>query len=84
MSDSEVNISTPIRSDRISNIVRMRTLVQFWKTGSILIMNKGIGVMSRVILAPNDDLTPFDLRAQILRVNVELSVDYCGQKKNSK
>ena len=36
--------------------------------------------MSRVILAPNDDLTPFDLKAQIFRVNVELSVYYRGQK----
>ena len=35
--------------------------------------------MIRVILAPNDDLTPFDLRAQIFRVNVELSVHYRGQ-----
>ena len=40
--------------------------------------------MTRVILAPNDDLTPFDLRAQILRVNVELSVHYRGQKFFSK
>ena len=35
--------------------------------------------MSRVILAQNDYLTPFDLRAQIFRVNVELSVHYRGQ-----
>ena len=28
-------------------------------------------IMIRVILAPNDVLTPFDLRAQIFRVNVE-------------
>ena len=35
--------------------------------------------MTRVILAPNDDLTPFDLRAQIFRVNMELSVHYRGQ-----
>ena len=35
--------------------------------------------MNRVILAPNDVLTPFDLRAQIIRVNVELSVHNRGQ-----
>ena len=35
--------------------------------------------MTRVILAPNDVLTPFDLRAQMLRVNVELSAYYRGQ-----
>ena len=40
--------------------------------------------MTRVILAPNDDLTPFDLRAQILRVNVELSVYYRGPNNFSK
>ena len=36
--------------------------------------------MTRVIRASNDVLTPFDLRAQIFRVNVELSVHYRGQK----
>ena len=36
--------------------------------------------MNRVILAPNDVLTPFDLRAQIFRVNVEMFVHYRGQK----
>ena len=40
--------------------------------------------MSRVILALNDDLTPFDLRAQIFRVNEELFFHYLGQKKFSK
>ena len=30
-------------------------------------------IMIRVILAPNDLLTPFDLRAQNFRVNVEFS-----------
>ena len=40
--------------------------------------------MNRVILAPNDDLTPFDLRAQIFRVNAEFSARYRGQKKISK
>ena len=30
-------------------------------------------IMSRVLPAQNDVLTPFDLRAQISRVNVELS-----------
>ena len=40
--------------------------------------------MCRVILAPNDDLTPFDLSAQIFRVNVELSVHYRGQNFFSK
>ena len=36
-------------------------------------------VITRVILARNDVLTPFDLRAQIFRVNVELSAYYHGQ-----
>ena len=36
--------------------------------------------MTGVILAPNDDWTLFELRAQIFRVNVELSVHYRGQK----
>ena len=40
--------------------------------------------MTRVILARNDVLTPFDLRAQILRVNVELSVQYRRQNFLSK
>ena len=40
--------------------------------------------MSRVILAQNDDLTPFDLRAQIFRVNVKLSAHYHEQKKFEK
>ena len=31
-------------------------------------------VITRVILAPNDVLTSFDIRAQIFRVNVEFSV----------
>lgn len=31
------------------------------------------------IHAPNDVLTPFDLRSQILWVNVELSAHYRGQ-----
>ena len=38
-------------------------------------------VMSRVILAPKERLTHFDLRAQIFRVNVELSAYNRGQKK---
>ena len=37
-------------------------------------------LMSRVMLAPNDILTPFDLRGQIFRVNVELSAYHRGQK----
>ena len=37
-------------------------------------------VITRVILARNDVLTPFDLRAQIFRVNVELSAYYRVQK----
>ena len=41
-------------------------------------------LMTRVILARNYVLTPFDLRAQIFRVNVELSDYYRGQKKFSK
>ena len=35
--------------------------------------------MSRAFPAPNEILTPFDLRAQIFRVNVELSAYYHGQ-----
>ena len=37
-------------------------------------------VMIRVILAPNDLLTPFNLRAQNFRVNVEFSTQHRGQK----
>ena len=36
--------------------------------------------MIRVIIARNDVLTPFDLRAQIFRVNLELSAEYRGRK----
>ena len=35
--------------------------------------------MTRVILASNDVLTPFDLKAQIFRVNMELSAYNLGQ-----
>ena len=35
--------------------------------------------MTRVILTSNDVLTPFDLRAQIFRVNEELSAYQGGQ-----
>ena len=35
--------------------------------------------MTRVILAPNDVLTPFDLRAQNFRVIVEFSTCHRGQ-----
>ena len=41
-------------------------------------------VIIRVILAPNDLLTRFDLRARNFRVNVKLSVHYRGQKFFSK
>ena len=41
-------------------------------------------LMSRVIVAPNDVLTPFDLRDQIFRVNVEFSAYNRGQKIFSK
>ena len=41
-------------------------------------------VMTRVLLSPNDVLTPFELRGQIFRVNVELSTYYREQKKISK
>ena len=41
-------------------------------------------VMIRVILAPNDVLTPFDLRAQNFRVIVEFSTCHRGQKFFSK
>ena len=34
--------------------------------------------MFRVILAPNDLLTPFDLKAQNFRVNVEFSTQHRG------
>ena len=37
-------------------------------------------IMTRVILAPNDLMTPFDLRAQNFRVNLKLSLHYRGQK----
>ena len=37
-------------------------------------------VITRFLLAPNDVLTPFELRAQIFRVNVELSAYNHGQK----
>ena len=37
--------------------------------------------MTRDILAANDVLTPFDLRAQNFRVNVEFSTCHRGQKK---
>ena len=40
--------------------------------------------MIRVILAPNDLLTLFDLRAQNFRVNVEFSTCHRGQKNFSK
>ena len=40
--------------------------------------------MSRVILAPNDVLTPFDLRAQNFRVIVEFSTCHRGQNFFSK
>ena len=38
-----------------------------------------IKFMSRVILAPNDLLTPFALRAQNFRVNVEFSTEHRGR-----
>ena len=41
-------------------------------------------VIIRVILAPNDLLTPFDLRAQNFRVNVEFANYHRGQKIFSK
>ena len=41
-------------------------------------------VMTRVILAPNDVLTPFDLRAQNFRVIVEFSTCHREQKFFSK
>ena len=40
--------------------------------------------MIRVILAPNDVLTPFDLRAQNFRAIVEFSTCHRGQKNFSK
>ena len=40
--------------------------------------------MIRVIIAPNDLLTLFDLRAQNFRVNVEFSTCHRGQKIFSK
>ena len=50
------------------------------KTLSIFGLTHESWVMIRVMLAPNDLWTPFDPRAQNFRVNVELSVHYCGQK----
>ena len=47
-------------------------------------MPKGYWTMSRVILARNDLLTLFDLRAQNFRVNVEFSTCHRGQKIFSK
>ena len=40
--------------------------------------------MVRVILAPKERLTPFDLRGQNFRVNVEFSTYYRGLKKIDK
>ena len=40
--------------------------------------------MIRVILAPKERLTPFDLRGQIFRVNLEFSTYYRGLKIFSK
>ena len=40
--------------------------------------------MTRVIHAPKDRLTPFDLRGQIFRVNVEFSAYYPEQEFFSK
>ena len=37
--------------------------------------------MIRVILAPKERLTPFDLRTQTFRVNVELSTYYHGHTR---
>ena len=41
-------------------------------------------VITRLVLARNDLLTSFDLRAQIFRVNIEFSIYYHGQKFFSK
>ena len=41
-------------------------------------------VMARVILAPKERLTPFDLMGQNFRVNVEFSTCHRGQKKIQK
>ena len=39
-------------------------------------LRSNLMVMSRVILAPDERLTPFDLRTQTFRVHVELSTNY--------
>ena len=47
----------------------------FVKFDSTIILD----IIARVFLGSNEVLTPFDLRAQIFRVNVELSPYYRGQ-----
>ena len=53
-------------------------------TGFNLVSLARCRIMTRVILAPNDLLTLFDLRAQNFRVNVEFSTCHRGQKIFSK
>ena len=50
----------------------------------LVVQNVFYKVMARVLLDPNDVLTPIELRAQIFRVNVELSAYYHGEKHFSK
>ena len=50
-------------------------MYQLYITQDVLKLLQGImlEVICRVILAPNDLLTPFDLRAQNVRANMEFS-----------
>ena len=61
----------------------MLEFVRNWLINFFTIQKRVPSVLSginRVILAQIDVLTPFDLRAQIFRVNVESSAYYRGQK----
>ena len=61
-------------------------MYQLYITQDVLKLLQGImlEVICRVIFALNDLLTPFDLRAQNFRVNVEFSTCHRGQKNFSK
>ena len=59
---SEVNISTPICSDRVSNILRTCTLVQFRKARSIFNTYKGDGLMSYEIVRESFGIPPTCVR----------------------
>ena len=61
-------------------------MYQLYITQDVLKLLQGImlEIICRVIVAPNDLLTPFDLRAQMFRVNVEFSTCHHGQTFLSK